>query len=57
MLSIVNIYKVGRLYEGTKSDIWSCGIILYALLTGTVCKTVLFFTQYKLSDKYLVTFR
>ena len=26
----------GRPYDGMKSDIWSCGIILYALVTGTL---------------------
>lgn len=24
----------GRVYEGTLVDVWSCGIVLYAMLTG-----------------------
>jgi 5'-AMP-activated protein kinase catalytic alpha subunit len=28
------IMIVGRTYDGPKSDIWSCGIILFAMLCG-----------------------
>ena len=39
--SIIQFYKVVfiyifRLYAGPEVDIWSCGIILYALLCGSV---------------------
>ena len=39
------IHFQNRLYAGPEVDVWSCGVILYALLCGTVSNVKTFINK------------
>ena len=48
------IHFQNRLYAGPEVDVWSCGVILYALLCGTVSNVKTFINKnVYLQSKYI----